>query len=409
MTVRVNKPSFNLREKLSELEKPIGLKGSELMKSETVQEARDLVSAGRKNLVINGNARIAQRGTSGTGSGYTSVDRFKLSTSSADVTLSQGSLTSGSPYDKGFRNFVRVTNTSTTTATNGYRELDYSMEAQDLANSGWVISNSSSYATLSFWVRSSVSQRFYMYIRCADGTAKSYTFPFDTIANTWVKVEQTIPGDSTLTVDNDNGLGLLIRFVVHYGTDYTGTSATNNIWRVTGSDYSQDMSTRFALTTGATFDVTGVQLEVGKNATAFEHRSYGEELALCQRYYFELVNIGGSDSGYIGPGHWWGTDQIYVTIPFPVEMRTTPTYNGVAAGTAGGYVIFYSGGTTGYLDASTGRAGIQGLSKTSALTYWQYWKSLTNGTGSTVTKTAGQSGWLERRSGSLRINFSAEL
>jgi hypothetical protein len=318
MTVRVNKSSFNIREKLSELERPIGLKGSELMRAETAQEARDFVSAGRKNLVINGAMRVAQRGTSGTGSGYTSVDRFKLSTSSGDVTLSQGSLTSGSPYDKGFRNFLRVTNTSTTTATNGYRELDYSVEAQDLANSGWVISNSNSHATISFWVRSSVSQRFYMYIRCVDGTTKSYTFPFDTIANTWVKVEQTIPGDSTLTVNNDNGQGLLIRFVVHYGTTYTGSGATNNVWRVTGSDYTQDMSTSFALTAGATFDVTGLQLEAGKNATEFEHRSYGEELALCQRYYNRV------GSGNLFHGRMNGTTIADYSYFYPVTMRIAP-------------------------------------------------------------------------------------
>ena len=210
-----------------------------------------------------------------------------------------------------------MTNTSTTTATNGYRELDYSVEAQDLANSGWVISNSNSHATISFWVRSSVSQRFYMYIRCVDGTAKSYTFPFDTIANTWVKVEQTIPGDSTLTVNNDNGQGLLIRFVVHYGTTYTGSGATNNVWRVTGSDYTQDMSTSFALTAGATFDVTGLQLEAGKNATEFEHRSYGEELALCQRYfqYFPAGAI----------GRWNNATQCELGAQYPVPMRTTPT------------------------------------------------------------------------------------
>ena len=323
MAVRANKPAFNIREKLKELTSKFGLKGTELARAETVQDARDLVSAGRKNIIINGDMKIAQRGTSGTGSGYTSVDRFKLTTSSADVTLSQGSLTSGSPYDKGFRNFVRVTNTSTTTATNGYRELDYRVEAQDLANSGWVISNPNSYATLSFWVRSSVSQRFYMYIRCADGTAKSYTFPFDTIANTWVKVEQTIPGDPTLTVNNDNGLGLLLRFVVHYGTNYTGTSATNNIWRVTGSDYSQDMSTLFALTTGATFDVTGVQLEVGKNATEFEHRSYGEELALCQRYYQKFQTSYRMVNAY--PNVSLSSGDMIPSFPFPVQMRTAPT------------------------------------------------------------------------------------
>ena len=80
MTVRANKPAFNIREKLKELTQSIGLKGRELMRAATVQDARDLVSAGRKNLLINGAMQVAQRGTSGTGSGYTSVDRFKLST-----------------------------------------------------------------------------------------------------------------------------------------------------------------------------------------------------------------------------------------------------------------------------------------------------------------------------------------
>ena len=329
MTVRIAKQPVNIREKLSELERPIGLKGSELLRAETAQEARELVGAGRKNLVINGAMRVAQRGTSGTGSGYTSVDRFKLSTSSGDVTLSQGSLTSGSPYDKGFRNFLRVTNTSTTAATNGYRELDYSVEAQDLANSGWVISNSNSHATISFWVRSSVSQRFYMYIRCVDGTTKSYTFPFDTIANTWVKVEQTIPGDSTLTVNNDNGQGLLIRFVVHYGTTYTGSGATNNVWRVTGSDYTQDMSTSFALTAGATFDVTGLQLEAGKNATEFEHRSYGEELALCQRY---CIVYGGAERRHLGIGGMYTSTAVNITLSTPTTMRAQPVLTKVLNG-----------------------------------------------------------------------------
>ena len=76
MTVRVSKPEFNLREKLSELDKPVGLKGSELLKSETAQDARNLVSAGRKNIIINGDFRIAQRATTHNSSGYLTVDRF---------------------------------------------------------------------------------------------------------------------------------------------------------------------------------------------------------------------------------------------------------------------------------------------------------------------------------------------
>ena len=285
MTVRVNKPAFNIREKLSELERPIGIKGHDLMGAETTQDARDLVSAGRKNLIINGDMRIAQRGVDAPGTGYKSVDRIHMATSTADVRSSQGSLTSGKVYDKGFRNFVRMTNTTASTASNCYREIDYKMESRDLANSGWVINNSGSYATLSAWVRSSVTQKFFVYIRSIGGTTKSYTFGFETIANTWVKIEHTIPGDPTLGVNNDNSLGMIIRFVVDYGPNYTGSSCTEEVWRVTGSDYTPDSSGTWAATAGATFDITGLQLEVGKNATDFEYRPYGEELTLCQRYY----------------------------------------------------------------------------------------------------------------------------
>ncbi len=323
MTVRVNKPEFNLREKLTELERPIGLKGSDLMRAETTQEARDFIGAGRKNIIINGDMRVAQRGTTGSGTGYKSVDRIHIATNTSNVTFSQGSITSGEPYSKGFRNYGRMTNTSASTASGNYREIDYKFEARDLANSGWVINDGGSHATFSAWVRSSVSQKFFMYIRSIGGTTKSYTFGFETIANTWVKIEHTIPGDSTLGVNNDNSLGMLIRFIVDYGANFTGSSCTENVWRVTGVDYTPDSDGTWAATTGATFDITGLQLEVGKNATEFEHRPYGEELALCKRYYQRMGDTNTNEmvlGGYSVSG-----SAIYHTITLPVEMRVVPT------------------------------------------------------------------------------------
>jgi len=333
MTVRVNKQPFNLREKLSELERPIGLKGSELMKSETAQDARDLVSAGRKNIIINGAMRVAQRGTSGSGTGYKSVDRIHIATYTTNVTFSQGSITSGEPYNKGFRNYGRMTNTSASTASGNYREIDYKVEARDLANSGWVINDGGSYATFSAWVRSSVTQKFFMYIRSIGGTTKSYTFGFETIANTWVKIEHTIPGDSTLGVNNDNSMGMLIRFVVDYGANFTGSSCTEEVWRVTGSDYTPDSNGTWAATAGATFDITGLQLEVGKNATEFEHRLYGEELALCQRYYWQQENFLWLYSLDVNHGY------VRCNIFHPVEMRAVPTVTGTfnTAGSSNGF------------------------------------------------------------------------
>ena len=407
MTVRANKPAFNIREKLKELTHSIGLKGRELMSADTAQEARDLVSAGRKNLVINGDYSVWQRGTGPSTISSSSAflaDRWDVATAGT-AQLTQEQSTDSPP---GFSYSLKVSPSVADTLTSAEQSwITYKIEAQDMTFLDWGSSDAIP-ITISFWAKSSDSSNRCLWIYAQDAgdhIARQFN---NSAPNTWEKFTFTIPPNSLGVVNNDNGIGIYVRFVLDAGaTAANGTLPSQ--WTSLTSDSRYGTMGGFLSNTANEFYITGVQVEPGKNATDFEHRSYGEELALCQRYYFELVNIGGADSGYIGPGHWWGTDQIYVTIPFPVEMRTVPTYNGVAAGTGPGYAIFYSGGTTGYLNASTGRSGIQRLNKTSALTYWQYWKSSSDGTGSTVTRTAGQSGWLERRSGLLRINFSAEL
>ena len=396
MTVRVNKDSFNIREKLSELERPIGLKGSELMRAETAQEARELVGAGRKNLSINGAMMVAQRGVEDSGSGYKSVDRINMAVSTADVRSSQGSLTSGKLYDKGFRNFVRMTNTTASTASNCYREIDYKMEARDLANSGWVINSGSSDATFSAWVRSAVTQKFFIYIRSIGGTTKSYTFGFETIANTWVKIEHTIPGDSTLGVNNDNSLGMLFRFVVDYGPDYTGTSCTEEVWRVTGSDYTPDSDGTWAATAGATFDITGLQLEVGKNATDFEHRSYGEELALCQRYFQKIGKEGHGGLGkndYIASGFIDANGSaFYGGANLKVTMRTSPSIS--ISGTAS---------HLGYTQPAVA------ILATGINNYWSNPQSYVINLGGTGSGTTGFGGYARITNDATQLEFNAEL
>jgi hypothetical protein len=363
-----------------------------------------------RNLIINGAMQVAQRGTSSTSGSYGSVDRMKIAHSESN-TQSQISLSStDTPYSLGFRNALRLQNSTVSDASaSTYREIDYVMEAQDIANSGWDYTSTSSFITLSFWLKASVTQSYYLYIRTEDGTKRLFIKELAVTANTWTKFEIAIPGYSGITLDNNNGFGLRLRFIPWYGTTYTEGSGTLDAWSSQTSTRVPDMTSTWVTTLNSTFDLTGLQLEVGSKATPFEHESYGQTLAKCQRYYFELVQIGGSDSGFIGPAHWWESSQLYVAIPFPVEMRTVPTASALAAGTGGGYVIFYSGGSTGYLNAVTGRSGVQRMSKTFALTYFMNWTSLSNGTGSAVTGTPGNSAWLERRSGSLRINFSAEL
>ena len=166
---------------------------------------------GNRNLIINGAMNVAQRGTSSTSDGYQTVDRFQKNESGTDesLTQSQVDVASGTtPYTLGFRKSCKVQNGNQTGGAGAadYLYIRYKVEAQDIANNGWNYTSASSYITLSFWVKSSVAQNFYGWLRTYDGTA--YHYPFETgslSADTWTKVTKTIPGNSNLQFDNNNG------------------------------------------------------------------------------------------------------------------------------------------------------------------------------------------------------------
>ena len=248
---------------------------------------------GNKNLVINGAMLVAQRATSSTStSGYNVVDRFECRFGGTDEapTQAQVDVASGTPaYTSGFRKAFKITNGNQTSgagaADNIY--LRQRIEAQNIANSGWNYTSSSSFITLSFWVKSSVAQNFYGYLKTIDGS--SYSYPFETgslTADTWTKVTKTIPGNSNLTFNNDNGNGLEVNIVPFWGTDYTDSGVSLNAWGVYGSGTrSPDYTTTWYTTNDATFELTGVQLEVSNVATDFEHLTFAQDLKLCERYY----------------------------------------------------------------------------------------------------------------------------
>ena len=223
-----------------------------------------------RNLIINGAMQVAQRGTSSTASGYGTVDRFRPGYGGGTQTQSQVAITSGDPYDEGFRYILRLTNTASATGASNNRNIRYAIEAQDIAASGWNYTSSTSYITLSFWVRASVAQTYYVRFQTKDGTNISYGSAFTLSADTWTKVTKTIPGNSSMTFDNDTGIGLYIFFVPFDGTDFTDSSFTTDAWGTySSSNRLPDMTNTWAGTTDATFDVTGVQLEVGSVATPF--------------------------------------------------------------------------------------------------------------------------------------------
>lgn len=299
---------------------------------------------GVRNLIINGAMNVAQRGTSSTTNGYGSVDRFFVQWDGGTTTHTQTAITSGSPYDEGFRNVLRLTNTATATGAGNYRNAFQYIEAQNLAQSGWDYTSSSSYVTLSFWVRSSVAQEFYGYLRTLDGTGQHYSFSLGSLsANTWTKVTKVIPGNSNITVDNDSGAGLQVNISPFWGTDFTDSGHTTDAWASFSSgSRAPDYTNTWANTTSATFDITGVQLEVGNTATPFEHRSYGDELARCQRYYFKIGPLASQD--YFGICEVENSTNSILLGEFPVTLRADPTAV-EQTGTAGDYVV-RSGGSS---------------------------------------------------------------
>ena len=248
-----------------------------------------------RNLVINGAMLVAQRGVSSTDQLYSTVDRIRAARSSVDEnpTFSQVDVASGTtPYSLGFRKAFKVTNGNQTSGagSNDVISFQYRLEAQDVANSGWDYTNTNSFITLQFWVKSSVAQNFYIRLTTQDGTAKQYSVETGVLsANTWTKVIKTISGHADLQFDNDANRGFNIDFSMFRGTDQTGSGVTLNQWaNVDNNARIPNMTSTWYTTNDATFEVTGLQLEVGDTATSFEHRSYADELRRCQRYYQQL-------------------------------------------------------------------------------------------------------------------------
>ena len=352
-----------------------------------------------RNLIINGAMQVAQRGTSSTAEGYL-VDRFRADFGGTDEapTFAQVDVASGTtPYTSGFRKALKITNGNQTSGAGAsdFIMLRYKAEAQDIANSGWNYTSSSSYITLSFWVKSSVAQNFYGYLETSDGTA--YLYPFETgslSADTWTKVTKTISGNSNLTFNNDNGQGLILVFNAFRGTDTTGSVSLNAWGAYNSSNRVPDMTSTWYTTNDATFEITGVQLEVGSVATDFEHRSFNQELALCQRYYYILADARDSGStGQLATGFAYHNSQVEATIHYPV-MRASPS---LVQATGTNYYGGYNNGSNGTFNNFV----LYQPSPRVALLY--------QGSVSGAPFTQGQAYRLQLANDNAYIHFSAEL
>ena len=351
MTVRVNKPAFNLREKLSELERPIGVKGNELMRAETAQEAGALLGVGRKNVIINGDQNIDQRNNGSatanfTGGGHFVTDRWEGYNGNGG-TISGQRVEDAPP---GFKHSLKLTvgTADGRTAANAYGGMYYTVEGFDAYRFAWGTSGAK-YATISFWVKASVAGLYTVAVR--DNAFTSYytaIYYIDSI-NTWEYKTVTVPPPTSGSFSAGNGLGFSLFFALDTGSNAHGTV---NSWRIGAGNYyaTSGMAPLFA-TSGNTWQITGVQMEVGKNATDFEHRSYGEELALCQRYFIRMSGSTGAHGTSVGDGGIatlanWATSAAYGPIFLGTEMRTPPSLAGFSG------VKYFSGGNQTSLSGS---------------------------------------------------------
>lgn len=284
---------------------------------------------GFKNRIINGDMRIDQRNAGASVTPSTSgntycVDRWTWGVTQASKLTAQQSSTAPS----GFTKSLLVTSSSAYSVASGdVFGLFQRIEGLNVADLAWGTASATTVA-LSFLVRSSLTGTFGGSLQ--NGTAtRSYPFTFTiNSANTWEQKTVTIAGDTSGTWATDNGVGLQLTFSMGAGSTYSGTA---DAW-ASGNYYSATGATSVVGTNGATFYITGVQLEVGSTATSFDVRDYGRELILCKRYYQKgnqglVLNV-----------------SAYSSVNFGIDMRASPTVNVVAnSGTAGGIATSIDG------------------------------------------------------------------
>jgi len=284
-----------------------------------------------RNLIINGAMQVAQRGTSfsyahdGTTAAY-NLDRFSLAIRGSgysdefDCTITQ---VSDAPA--GFSNSLKLTTGTAESAVGAdeYYNLYQAVEAQNLQLLNYGTSSAKT-TTLSFYVKSSITGTFGCSLYQGDDNRiinRTYTI---NSANTWERKTISIAADPTGVIDNDNTGGLWIYWSFGQGSDFDGGTTATDWTGYTTTNFFDSSSTDSVVTTaGATWQITGVQFEVGDVATPFEHRSIGDELARCMRYYYRVDE--GNTTGQIALGIQQDSDDTIAIFHLPQPLRATPT------------------------------------------------------------------------------------
>jgi len=278
-----------------------------------------------RNLIINGNMQIAQRGTSSTGQtagGYLTVDRWKFNIDTAGTwTMEQDT---DVPTGQGFANSMKMscTTADASLAAGDRVWFDQRVEGYNLQQLAYGTASAKS-ITVSFWVKSNKTGTYILEFYSDDSNrtaSKSYTI---SSANTWEKKTITLAGDTVSGFNNDNGLSLYVWFWLAAGSNYT-SGTLNTSWAANVTANRAVGQVNLADSTSNYINITGVQLETGTTATDFENLQYTTQLQLCQRYYYA------TSSAFLASG----TTTLCYNLQFPVTMRATPTETHSYAGVA---------------------------------------------------------------------------
>ena len=342
---------------------------------------------GRRNMVINGAMQVAQRATSSTGistSGYYTVDRFQvfMSNTSGRVTASQVA-----DVHDGFANALKLecTTADTSIAAGEFLGIQTKIEGQDVQQIKKGSSDAES-ITVSFYVKANASATFAVELLDNDNSRQA-TQLFN-VTTDWTRVTKTFTPDTTGAFDDNNESSLQVLFWLHGGSNFTSGTLSSTFVSLNNTNRAAGISS-FLDSTDRTFFITGVQVEVGSVATPFEHRSFGEELQLCRRYY---LHVGDSSNTSFGVGALYTASVVYGSIFLPVKMRTSPTLD-ATSGTS--YYQFYTNGSGDPFNSVT-----LSMSDPESIEFYNQTE---------ISSVAGHSGFFRIINDSGRIALTAEL
>ena len=284
------------------------------------------INLGRRNIIINGAMQIAQRATSSTGlgaaSGYFTLDRYYMVENEASAgrfTMSQSAVTDL----EGFSNALKIdcTTADTSIAAGEALIIQHKIEGFNLQQLKATSTTTRAF-TLSFYAKSNASRAISSEVNFTNGTNRSAS-KLHTIGTSWARYTFTVPAASSTQVDNDNSHELSVNFWLHAGSTYSSGTMSASLEPITNANRAAGIGSIFASTDNE-IEITGIQLELGETATPFEHRSFAEELTLCQRYFIKTNPEDQTRmSGFTGC--MYTTTQAVLDFVFPVEMRAAPT------------------------------------------------------------------------------------